>query len=157
MDHRALAIAPSASSFDSPPLHHQGQRERQVHHGSRRQGLIHRQTKAQSGAHRRQLRRARRPQKSGQGPRLGHPDTNASAKVGGRKGGRKTAAKKAAKKTTKKAVKQTVNAKKAAKKSSMGARHEQRSAAAKKGWETRRKRAGTKAKVRKTTVRKTSR
>ncbi len=96
--------------------------------------------------------------KSGSG--RGKPDTTTAAKAGARKGGRKTTAKQAAKRsakpTAKKSAKPTVNAKKAAKKSSMGARHEQRSAAAKKGWETRRKRSGTKAKVRKTTARKST-
>ncbi len=92
--------------------------------------------------------------KSGSG--RGKPETTKAAKAGGRKGGRKTTAKKTAKRSAKPTVKPTVNAKKAAKKSSMGTRAEQRSAAAKKGWETRRKRSATKAKVRKTTARKSS-
>lgn len=80
----------------------------------------------------------------------GKPDTKVSAKAGGRKGGRKTAAKKtAAKKTTKKASKKVS-------KTGVGARHEQRSAAARKGWETRRQRSATKARTRKTAARKTA-
>lgn len=81
----------------------------------------------------------------------GKPDTTVSAKAGGRKGGRKTAAKKTAvKKTAKKASKKT------SKKTSAAAGHEQRSAAARKGWETRRQRSGAKVKARKTAARKTS-
>ena len=76
----------------------------------------------------------------------GKPATTVSAKAGGRKGGRKTAAKKTAVKKT---------AKKASKKTSAAAGHEQRSAAARKGWETRRQRSAAKAKARKTAARKT--
>ena len=85
--------------------------------------------------------------KSGSG--RGKPDTNVSAKAGGRKGGRKTAAKK-------KAAKKTTAKKTTAKQASMTKRAEQRSAAAKKGWETRRQRSGAAAKVRKTRARKSS-
>jgi plasmid stabilization system protein ParE len=85
--------------------------------------------------------------KSGSG--RGKPDTNVSAKAGGRKGGRKTAAKK-------KAAKKTTAKKTTAKQASMNQRAEQRSAAAKKGWETRRQRTGAAAKVRKTRARKSA-
>lgn len=92
--------------------------------------------------------------KSGSG--RGKPDTNVSAKAGGRKGGRKTAAKQASKQTAKQASKRTAKktAKTTSKQTSVRARDEQRSAAARKGWETRRQRSGAAAKVRKTQARK---
>lgn len=80
----------------------------------------------------------------------GKPDTTASAQAGGRKGGRKTAAKK---KTAAKQSSRKTAAKK--KTTSASARTEQRSAAARKGWETRRQRSAAKATARKTQARKT--
>lgn len=89
--------------------------------------------------------------KSGSG--RGKPDTAVSAKAGGRKGGRKTAAKKkAAKRGAKQTSKQA--SKQASKQTSVRARDEQRSAAARKGWETRRRRSAATTKVRKTQARK---
>jgi hypothetical protein len=85
------------------------------------------------------------------------PDTNVSAKAGGRKGGRKTAAKKqAAKKTTTRTASKTTGKKtsKTSKQTSVRARDEGRSAAARKGWETRRQRSGAaKTKARKSSSR----
>jgi len=72
--------------------------------------------------------------KSGSG--RGKPDTNVSAKRGGKKGGKK-AAKKAGKTTAKRAGKTTAKSRSR----SSGTTAERRSAAAKKGWETRRKRS----------------
>jgi plasmid stabilization system protein ParE len=93
--------------------------------------------------------------KSGSG--RGKPDTNVSAKAGGRKGGRKTAAKptstkQSAKRASKRTAKQA--SKQASKQTSVRTRDEQRSAAARKGWETRRQRSGAAAKVRKAQPRK---
>ena len=82
---------------------------------------------------------------SGAGNKSGKPDATASAPAGGRKTAARTAAKRsAAKKTTRTAAKQT----------STSTRDERRSAAARKGWETRRQRSGAASKVRKTAARK---
>lgn len=72
----------------------------------------------------------------------GKQGTTVSAKAGGRKGGRNTAAKQQAKQTSKATAK-----KKTSKRTSVAARDEQRSAAARKGWETRRQRSSAKAKA----------
>ena len=79
--------------------------------------------------------------KSGSG--RGKPDTNVSAKAA-KPTSTKQSAKRASKRTAKQASKQT----------SVRTRDEQRSAAARKGWETRRRRSGAAAKVRKAQPRK---
>lgn len=78
--------------------------------------------------------------KSGSG--RGKPDTHVSAKKGGKKGGK--AAAKARSKTRSKSPSKTPSEAGKPRSKASGTLRERRSAAAKKGWETRRKRSGAK-------------